>query len=158
MLDTRLISRLQRAGTTQALQPQNQPGRRRKTVPQTHLLPLTSRAIRTQRISGGKRQEWFHLPQQVAMGLPSTICEEERWQPPPMRGLPHTQQGHGEGSLPTPTNSGPAQLSCTSQDLHEDRPQAHLPSSMHHGRRRTKDGLPYLLQVIQMVSYAIRPH
>src|SRR5258708_11241522 len=73
-----------RASTTLAVQPQNQPGRRCKTIPQTDLLALTPGIDSAQGIPRRKRPEWLHLPQQVTVGFPSIICQENGLQPPPM--------------------------------------------------------------------------
>src|SRR5258708_17357155 len=77
MLRCLLRRKGQRASTTPAVRPQNQPGRRCKTIPWTDLLTLAPGIDSAQGIPRRKCPEWLHPPQQVTMGFPGIIHQEK---------------------------------------------------------------------------------
>src|SRR6266436_7053301 len=101
--------------------------------------------------------EWLYLPHQISVGISGSFRKKERWEFTPMRQFPCTQQSHGEGLLSAPSHHRSAQHSRTCQDIYENRFETCIPPCMHCRGRRTQNGIPNPLWIIQMESYALWP-
>src|SRR5258708_38625869 len=98
--------------------------------------------------------EWLYPPHQISMGISGSFCKKERWEFTPMHQFLCTQQSHGEGPLSAPSHHRSAQCSRTCQDIYKNRFKTCIPRTYCRGRR-TQNGIPNLLWIIQMESYAL---
>src|SRR5258708_3831569 len=91
------------------------------------------------------------------MGISSSFHKEKGWESLPMHRFLCIQQSHGEGSLSAPPHHGPTQCSWSCQDILKNRFETCIPPHTHCRGGQTQNGIPNLLQVIQMESYALWP-